>query len=327
MAERLDAFMARANAAYYATHDPFADFTTAPEIGQMFGELLGAWAAVTWQGMGAPDPVLLVEAGPGRGTLMGDALRAVARVAPGFRAACRVHFIETSARLRACQRAAVPDAAWHDALERVPAGPAIVVANEFLDALPIRQFERRRGAWFERFVGNARFTLRPAALQGDAPEGAVLELNEAGLAWTGALAARLAVQGGAALILDYGRDAPGFGDSLQALRHGRRADPLQHPGEADLTAHVDFPALAAAARKAGAVAHGPVGQGAFLHALGLRVRTERLAAAHPGRAAALRDAADRLASPARMGQLFKALAITPSGAPPPPGFDSAGSPP
>ena len=185
--ERLDSFMARANAAYYANNDPFADFTTAPEIAQMFGELLGAWAAVVWQAMGAPDPVLLVEAGPGRGTLMADALRAVARVAPAFRAACRVHFVEISARLAAVQARVVPDAVWHGALADVPAGPAIVLANEFLDALPIRQFERRGGAWFERHVQEGRFVLVPSVRQGEAPEGAVAEENALCVAWMRAL--------------------------------------------------------------------------------------------------------------------------------------------
>ncbi len=318
--ERLDSFMARANNAYYATHDPFADFTTAPEITQMFGELLGAWSAIVWQQMGAPDPILLVEAGPGRGTLMADALRAVAGVAPAFRAACRVHFVETSPRLAAAQARVVPDASWHGALADVPAGPAIVLANEFLDALPIRQFERRGGAWFERHVAAGRFVLVASTRHGEAPEGAVAEENQVALAWIAPLAARLVVQGGAALILDYGRAAPGWGDTLQALRGGRPADPLADAGQADLTAHVDFPALVAAAGQAGATCHGPVAQGAFLHALGLGVRTQRLAAAHPGREVALIEAADRLASPARMGQLFQALAITAPGAPKPPGF-------
>ena len=325
MPERLDAYMARANGAYYAAHDPFADFTTAPEIGQVFGELLGAWAAVVWALLGSPDPVLLVEAGPGRGTLMRDALRAVARVAPAFRAACRVHFIETSPRLRAVQAAAVPDAAWHTVLADVPSGPAIVLANEFLDALPVRQFERRGGAWLERWVEAGGFVLRPAdcgagQAWGDAPEGTVVEVNEAGVAWVCALAARLVRQGGAGLILDYGRATPGFGDSLQALRGGRPADPLRDPGEADLTAHVDFPALLHAARLAGAVGYGPVEQGVLLNTLGLGVRTARLAAANPERAAGVREAADRLAAPSRMGSLFKAMAITALGVAPPPGF-------
>ena len=312
--------MARANAAYYAAHDPFADFTTAPEVGQVFGELLGAWAAVVWQGLGSPDPVLLVEAGPGRGTLMADALRTVMRVAPAFRAAARVHIVETSRRLRAIQAQAVPDAVWHDTLAGVPGGPAIFIANEFLDALPVRQFERRGGVWFERYVDGGAFALRHCARVDDAPDGSVLEENEAGVAWVRDLAARLVRQGGAALILDYGRDVPGFGDTLQALRGGRRADPLIDPGEADLTAHVDFPALARVARAEGAAVYGPVTQGAFLNALGLRERTARLAAAHPARAASLREAADRLAAPSRMGQLFKAMALAAPGAPAPPGF-------
>jgi SAM-dependent MidA family methyltransferase len=155
--ERLDAFMARGNGAYYATHDPFADFTTAPEISQAFGEILGLWAAVVWQGLGAPDPVLLVEAGPGRGTLMADALRAIGRAAPAFRVALRLHLIETSPRLRAAQATVLPDAVWHDRLETVPRAPLILLANEFLDALPIRQFVRRGTVWMERFVADGQF--------------------------------------------------------------------------------------------------------------------------------------------------------------------------
>ena len=149
--------MARANEAYYATHDPFADFTTAPEVSQMFGELVGAWLAVVWAGMGSPNPVLLIEAGPGRATLMADARRALSRVAPAFLAAARVHLIETSTRLRAEQAARVPDAIWHDALDSVPAGVALVIANEFLDALPIRQFVRRGAGWVERHVADGAF--------------------------------------------------------------------------------------------------------------------------------------------------------------------------
>src|SRR5208282_3083933 len=159
--ERLDAFMARANAAYYATHDPFADFTTAPEISQVFGEIVGLWAAVTWQGLGAPDPVLLTEAGPGRGTLMADALRAIERVVPAFRAALRRHLIETSPRLRAVQANVLPDATWHDGLDTIPQAPLILLGNEFLDALPIRQFVRRGSAWMERFVEDGRFVEVP----------------------------------------------------------------------------------------------------------------------------------------------------------------------
>jgi len=320
--QRLDAFMAQTNAAYYTNHDPFQDFTTAPEIAQMFGELLGAWAAVTWSQLGAPTPVHLVEAGPGRGTLMQDALRAMSRVAPAFAAACQVHFIETSPRLRDQQHARVPQAQWHETLETVPAGPAIVIANEFLDALPIRQFERRQGAWAERYVADGAFRLYATDMKlAPLEDGSVLEYGEAARAWVGALAARLTRHGGAALILDYGPARSGPGDSLQALRGGRPASPLADPGSADLTAHVDFQALAETARQAGAAPWGPLPQGELLHRLGLRPRTERLAAANPARAAALHDAAHRLAAPQRMGALFKALAITQPTSQPPPAFE------
>ncbi len=317
--------MARANAVYYATHDPFRDFTTAPEIAQMFGELLGIWAAVVWRQTGAPDPVHFIEAGPGRGTLMRDALRAVGRVAPDFAAAVRVHFIETSPRLRAAQAELVPAAVWHDALSDVPAGPAIVLANEFLDALPIRQFEHRDGVWMERFVADGRFLLRPAAVIGDGTEGLVVEHCDAARAWVGELAARIVAHGGAALILDYGPARSSPGDSLQALRRGEPADPLASAGKADVTAHVDFQALAETAHAAGAASWGPVPQGVFLNRLGLAARTRQLAAANPRREGALLDAAERLVAPERMGQLFKALAITQAGAQagtmPPPGFE------
>jgi NADH dehydrogenase [ubiquinone] 1 alpha subcomplex assembly factor 7 len=327
--------MARANAAYYANHDPFADFTTAPEIAQMFGELLGAWAAVTWESMGSPDPVQLIEAGPGRGTLMQDARRATARVAPEFHAACRVHLIDFSPRLRAEQAARVPDATWHDALETVPAGPAIVFANEFLDALPIRQFVRAGQGWHERHVEGGCFADLPAeppvcGADGDMPlaaladatdvAGAILETSPACRAWIATLARRLVQDGGAALIMDYGTAQTGYGDSLQALRLGVPADPLGDPGHADLTAHVDFAALARAAVACGAACHGPVPQGSFLHAIGLTVRTTRLIAANPDRAGELREAASRLAAPDRMGVLFKALCVTQPGLGKPAGF-------
>jgi SAM-dependent MidA family methyltransferase len=324
--ERLDAFMARANAAYYATHDPFADFTTAPEISQAFGEILGLWAAVVWQGLGAPDPVLLVEAGPGRGTLMADALRAIGRAVPAFRSALRVHLIETSPRLRAVQGTVLADAVWHDGLTTLPRGPLILLANEFLDALPIRQFVRRGDAWMERFVdgerfveagvSNADFVAKPGletiiAADGTAPDGSVLERNEAAEAFVTALAERFTVYQGAALFLDYGPAVSAFGDSLQALRGGRPTDPLGPPGEADLTAHIDFAALASAAAAAGGVAHGPLPQGVFLTRLGLFQRTGALARSQPpARAAAMIDAASRLVEPDRMGRLFKALALS-----------------
>jgi SAM-dependent MidA family methyltransferase len=324
--ERLDRFMARANAAYYATRDPFADFTTAPEISQVFGELLGLWAAVAWRQMGAPAAVLLAEAGPGRGTLMADALRAIRAVAPDFAAALSVRLVETSPRLRAAQAARLPDAVWHDRVEDLPDGPLILLANEFLDALPIRQFVRRGAAWTERHVAHGRFVEHPAdpAPAEEAPEGTVREVCEPALALAAHLGARYAASPGAALFLDYGPRASQPGDSLQALRDGRPADPLGDPGAADLTAHVDFAALAAAARRAGAAAFGPVPQGAFLMRLGLYPRANRLARGRsPAEALELMEGARRLAEPDRMGRLFKALALCHPGGPTPPGFETA----
>jgi SAM-dependent MidA family methyltransferase len=320
MPERLDEFMARANAAYYATHDPFADFTTAPEITQMFGELIGAWAAVTWTLMGAPVPLILAEAGPGRGTLMRDVLRATARVAPDFHRAARIHFIETSPRLRAVQADAVPGAAWHASLKDVPAGPAILLANEFLDALPIRQFVRRGTGWMERFVVDGGFVEQPAAVERPGPEGTIMEIGEAAAAWTRGLASRLVGQGGAALILDYGTAEGAPGEGAQALRQGRPAEPLCDPGTADLTAHVDFAAAGRAAAAEGAAVWGPVAQGDFLHRLGLRHRAAALIRANPDSAAEIAEASDRLAAPSRMGVLFKVLCLAHPALPTPPGF-------
>jgi NADH dehydrogenase [ubiquinone] 1 alpha subcomplex assembly factor 7 len=315
--------MARANAIYYASHDPFADFTTSPEISQVFGEIIGLWAAVTWQILGRPNPVLLVEAGPGRGSLMADALRAVRRAAPDFAAALRVHLIETSPRLRAVQAGRVADAVWHDDLSSVPAGSMILLANEFLDALPIRQFVRRGVGWTERFVAAGQW-VEAAVDAGCVPagrvagEGAVVEVNEAARDFVRVLAARA---DSVALFLDYGPEHSAAGDSLQALAQKRPVDPLVHAGSADLTAHVDFAALAGVAREIGAVVQGPVAQGAFLAALGLFQRTERLAEGRSeAEAAALMAAARRLAEPTAMGHLFKVMAVCSAGCSPLPGL-------
>ncbi len=328
-AERLDHYMRRANAAYYATRDPFADFITAPEIAQVFGEIIGAWAAVVWQAMGAPAQVALVEAGPGRGTLMADALRLAARVAPAFRRACTVHLVETSPRLRAIQRDALSGVSpvWHDGIETLPEGPMILIGNEFLDALPIRQFVSTRTGWLERHVESGRFVLRDT---GAAPywppglplaEGEIVAWCEPAHALVGAMARRLSRGNGAALFIDYGPDRFGTGDTLQALRDGRPADPLADPGHADLTAHVDFPGLADTARAQGAAVFGPEGQGSFLAGLGLFARTERLARGlAPASARDLVDAAHRLAAPDRMGRLFKVMALCHPGLGVPPGF-------
>ncbi|GAC1346517.1 MAG: SAM-dependent methyltransferase [Acetobacteraceae bacterium] len=322
--ERLDAFMARANATYYAAHDPFQDFTTAPEISQVFGELLGAWAATVWQLMGRPDPVLLAECGPGRGTLLADALRTTARVAPDFHRAQRLHLVETSPRLRALQAERLPAAIWHDTTTTIPAGPLILLANEFLDALPIRQFVRRGHGWTERYVAGGGALERPAlGPVRHAADGETIELCEPAHALVATLARRLATQGGAALFLDYGPAQSAPGDSLQALRGGRPAPPFQCPGKADLTAHVDFAGLADTARQAGAAVHGPLAQGLFLTRLGLLQRSGQLARTQPpARAAALIQSAQRLAEPASMGRLFKAMALCHPDQPSLPGFEA-----
>ncbi|MFG1358485.1 class I SAM-dependent methyltransferase [Xanthobacter pseudotagetidis] len=316
---------------YYITRDPLGaagDFVTAPEISQMFGELIGLWAVAQWQAMGAPAPFRLVELGPGRGTLMADALRA-ARLVPDFAAAARLHLVETSPALRAVQARALGAAEplWHDRLEEVPDGPVIVIANEFFDALPIDQFVFQAGRWHARRIGldaagALAFGLHPmpapeaaalAAPLGPPAEGAVLERMEPGPAQ--ALARRIAGAGGAALVIDYGH-AGGYGDTLQALKAHLFADPLADPGEADLTAHVDFSALARLARGEGARAFGPVGQGEFLLRLGLAQRAERLKAGKDTAAqAAVEAAALRLAGTkeGQMGALFKAMVIAHEG--------------
>ena len=314
--ERFDSYMSRANAAYYARQDPFRDFTTAPELTQVFGELLGGWAKVVWGLMGSPPDVMLVEAGPGSGVLMADALR-VFGPAP-------VHFIETSARLRAEQAARVPQALWHATLDEVPDRPMILFANEFLDALPVRQFIRRPSGWMERYVEHGAYVELPADLAlPEHPLESVLEINPAALAFVNALACRGAV----ALFLDYGpmESMPGEsvpGESVQAIAAGRFAEVLAAPGSADITAHVDFPALARAAAAAGAQVQGPVKQNAFLTALGLHQRTAQLAARAPRKARQLSLAARRLTAPEAMGSLFKAMAICPKGLPSLPGFES-----
>jgi SAM-dependent MidA family methyltransferase len=331
--------MALANAHYYATRDPFGaggDFITAPEISQVFGELVGLWAAEVWRQMGAPPVLRLVELGPGRGTLMADALRA-AKVLPAFREALSVELVETSPVLRTRQAATLEDARiaprWHRRLEDVPDGPAIVVANEFFDALPVRQLMAGAGGWHERILeaaadGALRFAAAaqscepPPGIPAALPPGSVVEFSPASAEMMAVLAARLAAHGGAALIIDYGHVVSAPGETLQALRRHHYADVLTDLGEADLTAHVDFAALGRAAAAAGAALHGPIAQRDFLLRLGLAARVARLAAGAGEGAAAVERAAGRLIDPAPtgMGALFKVLAVTDPRLPPPPGF-------
>jgi NADH dehydrogenase [ubiquinone] 1 alpha subcomplex assembly factor 7 len=324
--ERLDHFMARANAIYYATQDPFADFTTSPEVSQIFGEIIGLWATVTWQLLGRPNPIALVEAGPGRGTLMADACRAIRRAAPDFAAVLNIHLIETSPRLRAAQASRLTGATWHHDLGSVPATPMILLANEFLDALPIRQFVRRGAGWTEKFVAAGQWIEQPAGAGAVPPDraaadGEVVEVNQPARDFIAAVAQRAARHPVAALFVDYGPEHSAAGDSLQALAQKRPVDPLVHAGSADLTAHVDFADLAGVARRHGAGVQGPVPQGPFLTALGLFQRTERLARDRPPeRAAALIEAARRLAEPDAMGHLFKVMAVCSASCPPLPGL-------
>jgi NADH dehydrogenase [ubiquinone] 1 alpha subcomplex assembly factor 7 len=336
----MDACLADPEHGYYrhgARLGAAGDFTTAPEISQVFGELVGLWLAERWQAAGAPQRCLLVEPGPGRGTLMDDALRAIARAAPGFAAAAELHLVEISATLRAAQAAKLARAnpVFHEVFETLPDGvPLFLVANEFFDALPVRQFVRRGAAWRERAVdcvdGAFAFVDGPVvadpplaqAQLADAPDGAVAEACPAALDVAARIGARIARDGGAAIAVDYGTHRSGWGDTLQALRAHAKASPLGTPGECDLTAHVDFPRLAHAARGAGAAAFGPVPQGDLLRRLGAHARFAALARGADGaRAAALVAAARRLLDDGEMGTLFKAVAFQRAGAPPPPGFE------
>jgi len=320
---------------YYATRPRLGedgDFITAPLISQMFGELLGAWAVETWRGLGRPERVLLVEVGPGDGTLIGDALRA-GRLDPGFPAAAELWLIETSAPLIAAQRQRLAGAAlapnWAESLADLPDdAPVILLANEFLDCLGVRQFVRTKDGVAERAVGldaagELSFGLTPLPgehLPDDVPIGAIIEVSTAQLDFAGELAARIMAQGGAALLVDYGRDAAGVGDTLQALHRHLKVDPLADPGGADLTVHADFPGVLRAAEAKGA-ATAILGQGDFLRRLGIVERAGALSRARPERAATIARQLARLIDADQMGTLFKAACLYVPGDPTPPGFE------
>jgi NADH dehydrogenase [ubiquinone] 1 alpha subcomplex assembly factor 7 len=329
---------------YYMTRDPFGrggDFITAPEISQMFGELIGLWVAAVWQMMGSPAQVALVELGPGRGTLMADALRAT-RVVPAFAAAVRVHLVETSPVLERRQQESLAalkmPISWHRDFAAVPDGPLILIANEFFDALPVHQAVKTPSGWHERMVGvgsdgKLAFALHPDPMPGfatiapglpaNAPPGAVFEWRASDIAAD--IARRIAQHGGAALIIDYGHGESALGETLQAVgRHGF-ADPLATPGEVDLTAHVDFAALARTAAGAGTRVRGPISQGEFLRRLGIEARAAALrATATTAQAADIDAALARLTGSGResMGELFKAMAFADPKLGALPGFDS-----
>jgi SAM-dependent MidA family methyltransferase len=313
---------------YYMNRDPFGasgDFTTAPEISQMFGELIGLWSAEVWNTMGRPEPLRFIEFGPGRGTLMSDALRA-ARIVP---------LIETSPALAEIQHETLLTSgapiAWASSLAEAPQGPAIFIGNEFLDALPVRQYMRSHTRWRERVVWvdkMGRLAFAPGRqpepfIQAPGEEGDILEVNPSAHRLIYELAARLVRQGGVALFIDYGHAVTTIGDTLQAVRGHRIVDPLVEPGECDITAHVDFAAMARSARAAGAAVYGPIDQGDFLREIGIDTRTRALCERTPDRAEEFEQARKRLVGKeiGEMGGLFKAMVIANRNLPAPPGFE------
>ncbi len=303
----VEAYMAACNAHYYATRDPLGaggDFTTAPEIHQMFGEMVGACLADCWRRAGAPKDAIYAELGPGRGTLAADASRLIG-------AGVEAHLVETSPALREAQRARLPGATFHERIEDLPPRPLLLVANEFFDALPVRQ-------WF----GDEQ---RLVVLHGDGlaftAHGLIVEDAPARAAAVAAVAAHLVRHGGVALLIDYGHGASAPGETLQAVRNHQFSDPLTDPGQQDITAHVDFEALAEVAREAGAVVAGLATQGEWLSRLGIHQRAEKLARANPDRANDIGSALARLTAPDQMGELFKVIALSSPDWPGPAGFE------
>lgn len=328
-------YMRQANSAYYAKGDPFGvdgDFITAPEISQMFGEMVGLWFADLWLRSARAGQHNLVELGPGRGTLIADILRAVGK----FEFDPDVHLIENSELLRNAQLQNAPLAKHHDSIDTLPSqGPLFIVANEFFDALPIRQYIATHAGWRERVLVRERgtkFSAMPGTLGVEhliptefrnAPTSSIYENSPDCADAIFALSRRLAAQGGALLIIDYGYALPGLGSTLQAVKAHAYADPFENPGAHDLTAHVNFAEIANLARSQDLAVYGPVGQGKWLTALGIDMRVEQLSNAAPERAAEIRAMRDRLVDSAQMGTLFKVMAISSTEMPRPEGFASA----
>jgi SAM-dependent MidA family methyltransferase len=294
----LEAFMDACNAYYYATRDPLGargDFTTAPEISQMFGEMIGAALVDCWRRGGAPPDAIYVELGPGRGTLSSDGLRVMR--AGGFNG--EVHLVETSPVLREAQEQALPGASWHESIDDLPARPLLLIANEFLDALPVRQ----------HVEGLERHVLVAAGGLAFDRDGEIIETSPAREEAAASIATCLAAKGGAAIFIDYGHEKSGSGDTLQAVRGHGYSPVLANPGEQDLTSHVDFEAFADAAREMGAAISPLVPQGEWLIRLGIEARAQSLSRANPERAEEIQAALERLTSPSQMGTLFKVVAI------------------
>ncbi len=324
----VDAFMAQAlydpQAGYYATQLPLGsggDFTTSPEISQIFGELVGLWVAQSWLDLGSPKPFNLIELGPGRGSLMADMLRVCQRV-PGFMDAVKIHLVETNSALRDLQRLALGSipATWHARLEDVPLGASFIVANEFLDCLPVRQFVRGEQGWHEKLVGlnqAGRLTFGlgpilpevPICARANDEVGAVREFAPGLPALVEALAQRLRAACGRALIIDYGDLSNEPGDSFQALYRHTKTHPLDHVGTADLTAHVDFTTLISLAKASGLGTTGPASQRQFLQSLGIEARRDALIRANPHCESDLTESVERLIGEAHMGGLFHVVAL------------------
>jgi NADH dehydrogenase [ubiquinone] 1 alpha subcomplex assembly factor 7 len=314
---------------YYATRPAIggagADFLTAPEASQMFGELIGLWCAHEWEALGKPA-FNLIELGPGRGVLMQDVLRATSRI-DGFHDAASIILVETSAPLREAQAERAPQAEWAARLEDAPPGPSLIVANEFLDCLPIRQFFRGEDGWHEKLVGldeaeQLTFGLSAAlpAPESEDEVGSVREIAPALESIIYEVERRLHDAPGRALFIDYGYVRPEGADTLQALKSHKKVDPIETPGEADLTAHVDFARLAQLAADAGLAVSGPITQAQFLRGLGVEVRAEALSRANPQHAPRLQRELRRLTHPSEMGALFKVICLSSPSLPPPAGF-------
>ena len=319
----MEACLADAEHGYYrkgARVGRDGDFITAPEISQIFGELLGLFLAQAWLDQGKPADAVLAELGPGRGTLMDDAARAFEKPT---RTKPSIHLVEINATLRREQAAklAARNPTWHESVATLPDAPLFAMANEFFDALPIRQYRRIGATWRERIVTKdfefADGAEVPPPVDHDVPDGAIVETCPAGAAIARDLGARIAAKGGAALIVDYGAPVPGWGDTLQAVRGHRQVPVFERPGETDLTAHVDFHALARAARAGGCDAHGALAQGDFLRRMGAHARAASLIAANPGKRAEIERGLARLIATGEMGRVFRVLALSPKGSTPP----------
>ena len=323
------AYMESVAKAYYNSGTVFGrggDFITAPEISQVFGELVGLWCVTTWQALGRPNRINVVECGPGRGTLMADALRAIQGAEPHFLQSMDIHFVERSPALQKQQKIALPDfdVQWHRNLETLPNGPIIILGNEFLDALPIKQYEKTPQGWRERLVDwegvQFRFVVADTPSPDidcafdDAPDGSILERSDAVEAMARQMALFCMAQSGAALMIDYGYSRMDTGDSLQAVRDHAYHEVLTEPGTADITAHVDFSLVAQAVRSEGADVFGPLEQGLWLRRLGATVREAQLCEGKPqDQVRAIRNSIRRLIEPDAMGSLFKAIAFASPG--------------